>query len=79
MFESPTKQLQNQQFISASALFFHALDSWRRGTAFKHYAATLRTSLYFHDFSHVEMFGYASAAQVSYVPLNECDCDKLLC
>lgn len=37
--------------------------------------APLHTSLYFHDFPHVEMFGFSRLLTCHVTPLNRCDCD----
>lgn len=48
----------------------------RRETVWMQCAAPLHTSLYFHDFPHVEMFGFSVLLTCHVMPLNWCDCDK---
>lgn len=66
--------------VTAISFFWTWAESkCRRESVLMRRTVPLHTSLYFHDFPHVEMFGF-SALLTCHVPLlNLCDCDKFQC
>lgn len=71
---------QKHQCVNATSIWFFwtwAESKSRRETVLMQRVTPLHTSLYFHDFPHVEMLGFSVACHVTM--LNWCDCDKFEC
>lgn len=66
--------------VTAISFFWTWAESkCRRETVLMRRTAPLHTSLYFHDFPHVEMFGFSALLTCHVMLLNRCDCDKFQC